>query len=404
MPDTLRALYICYSSVEDPLIQTQVLAYLDGLAASGHTIHLLTFDRRLSRGTRRLVRADLRRRGVAWHSARYHRWPSLPATVFDTVCGAAFAALLMRRHRLGAIHARNHVPAAMALIVRRARGCRMIFDLRGLLGDERVDAGRWRRGGLAYRLTVHIQRAALRHADAIVTLTEAIRPYLHQTPAGRERTVVIPCCAAVERLAGRPGERAAARAAIGAGERPVLVYVGKLSGLYLAREMAQFFAVARRATPDLFFLVLTQSDPGSMTSALGSLDVGTIDYRILRVAPEDVGHYLSAGDFAISFIRPCFSKVASSPTKVGEYLSMGLPIVSTAGIGDSDALLNDHRVGLVLGELSDRSYAAGAAAIQRLRDEPGIRERCRQVAYEHLSLEDVGIPRYDELYRRVAVG
>ena len=29
----------------------------------------------------------------------------------------------------------------------------MIFDLRGLMAEEYVDAGRWRRGGLPYRLT-----------------------------------------------------------------------------------------------------------------------------------------------------------------------------------------------------------------------------------------------------------
>jgi hypothetical protein len=39
MPGMLRALYICYLSLEDPLVETHVVAYLEGLARRGHTIH-----------------------------------------------------------------------------------------------------------------------------------------------------------------------------------------------------------------------------------------------------------------------------------------------------------------------------------------------------------------------------
>ena len=84
----------------------------------------------------------------------------------------------MRRHRLDAIHARSHVPAATGLIVRRLTGCRLIFDIRGLLADEYVDAGRWPRGGLAQRITERVQAAAIARADEIVVLTERVREHL----------------------------------------------------------------------------------------------------------------------------------------------------------------------------------------------------------------------------------
>ena len=136
MPGSLRCLYVCYMSLDDPLVHSQVVAYLDGLAARGHTVHLLTFDTPLSASRREELRADLERRGITWHSRRYHKRPSLPATVYDTFVGVVAALRIMRRHRLAAIHARNHVPAAMALMVRRISGCRMIFDLRGLMAEE----------------------------------------------------------------------------------------------------------------------------------------------------------------------------------------------------------------------------------------------------------------------------
>jgi glycosyltransferase involved in cell wall biosynthesis len=87
---------------------------------------------------------------------------------------------------------------------------------------------------------------------------------------------------------------------------------------------------------------------------------------------------------------------------VGEYLAAGLPVVSTAGIGDVDELLEEGRVGVLVRELFPRAYEAAAREALELGRDAAARERCRAVAREKLSLTDVGIPRYDRLYRQVA--
>jgi glycosyltransferase involved in cell wall biosynthesis len=398
----LRVLYVCYLSLEDPLTHSQVVAYLAGLAQRGHSVHLLTFEPRLDRARSRSLRDELGRRGIRWHSLRYHKRPSLPATVFDTLAGALAAARLVRRARLDAIHARNHVPAAMALIARRLARCRLIFDLRGLMAEEYVDAGHWKRAGVAYRLTQWVQRVALSRADGMVTLTEAVRPHLSVAKADPEASFVIPCCADVERIAAQAHERSAVRAELGAGERPAMIYVGKFTGWYLEREMADFLAVARRAQSDLLFLIVTQADPAPMLRELERCQIEPADYRVLRAAPGEIGRYLAAADIGLSFVRPCFSKISSSPTKIGEYLAAGLPVVSTAGIGDVDALLLENRVGALVESFSTQGYEAAAGAIGALRRDPALRDRCLAVAREQLSLRGVGIRRYDALYRRVA--
>jgi len=401
---SLRVLYVCYLSLEDPLVHSQVVAYLAGLVERGHVAHLMTFEPHLSRERSRQFGEELGRRGIAWHRRHYHKRPSLPATAFDVIAGGLVAARIVRRHRLDAIHARNHMPAAMALIAARFARFRTIFDLRGLMAEEYVDAGNWKRGGLPYRLTQWVQRAALRRADGLVTLTEAVRPHLSEAKAGPETTFVIPCCADVERIAERSSERADARAELEIGARPTMVYVGKFTGWYMEREMADFLSVARRSQPDLLFLIVTQADPAPMLRELDRNGIGPHDYRILRAEPEEIGRYLAAADVGLSFVRPCFSKISSSPTKIGEYLAAGLPVVSTAGIGDVDALLRDNCVGALVEDLSAPGYEAAVATLRELRADPAARQRCADVARQSLSLREVGIPRYDALYRRLADG
>jgi glycosyltransferase involved in cell wall biosynthesis len=399
----LRAVYLCYLSLDDPLVHTQVIAYLTGLAAAGHEIHLMTFEtRRLTRRQRRDVRARLSKLGVRWHRLRYHKRPSLPATLFDTALGALFATGLVIRHDLNALHARSHVPAAMALIAQRLlwrRRPALIFDIRGLMAEEYVDAGRWQRGGVPYRLTKAVERVAIGRADGIVVLTERIRRTMFGTHANRA-VHVIPCCADVDALAAAAVARERQRDELGVADATVMVYVGKFGGWYMADEMAEFFAVARRSIPNLHFLILTQGDREEIERALEQQAIRS-DFTIASTSPELLRCYLAAADLGISFIRPAPSKASSSPTKIGEYLGAGLPVVCTSGVGDLDALITPD-VGTLVSAHTEAAYRAAADQSIRLLARADVADRCRALARRELSLAEVGIPRYRRLYEEVA--
>jgi glycosyltransferase involved in cell wall biosynthesis len=400
----LRSLYICYLSLDDPLVETQVVAYLEGLAGRGHHVHLLTFEpRRLRRDERADLRRRLDSRGIRWHALRYHKRPSLPATTYDVACATAAGLVLMRRHRLQAVHARSHVPVAAALLLRGLTGCRLIFDIRGLMAEEYVDSGRWRTRSLPFRITKWVEQRAIDRADAIVVLTERVRRYLFG-PGPQRAIWVIPCCVDVARLTAQHADREAMREQLGATDATVLVYVGKFTGWYMEGEMVDFFACARGVIPRLHFLVLTQSDAGPIYRQFERVGASAGDYTVMRVDPHVVGRYLAAADVAISFIRPAFSKISSSPTKVGEYLAAGLPSVCSSGVGDVDDLLERESLGVLVDRFAPDAYRFAAEAVEQLRRDPDLANRCLAAAREHLSLEAIGVRRYDAVYRAVAEG
>jgi len=88
-----------------------------------------------------------------------------------------------------------------------------------------------------------------------------------------------------------------------------------------------------------------------------------------------------------------FSKQASSATKMGEIMSMGVPFVTNRGIGDSDILVEENEVG-VLTELGE--YREVVKAIENLSKFPI--EKIREVAIKFFSLRQ-GIAAYDEVYQ-----
>ena len=83
------------------------------------------------------------------------------------------------------IHARAYIPAAVALLVGRATGVPFIFDMRALWPEELITAGRLRRGSLLHRAIVAAERACLRRAAAVVSLTDVAVDYLSRTSPGR---------------------------------------------------------------------------------------------------------------------------------------------------------------------------------------------------------------------------
>src|ERR1044072_3048727 len=123
----LSTLYLCYFGLREPLVQTQVLPYLRQLAAAGTGVRLVTFEPELKKSwTREQLeeeRSRLAAEGIRWHSLAYHKRPSVPATAFDILAGALYAARLARRERIQVLHARSHVPVAIALIARRLAAC-----------------------------------------------------------------------------------------------------------------------------------------------------------------------------------------------------------------------------------------------------------------------------------------
>jgi glycosyltransferase involved in cell wall biosynthesis len=397
----LRSLYVCYLSLDDPLVRTQVVAYVAGLVQRGHVVHLLTFETtRLTRRRRRELREQMRTQGIAWHGLRYHKRPSLPATVFDGLVGAVACAWLVRRFGLEAVHARSHIPVAMALLARRLVRFELLFDIRGLLAEEYVDNGTWRRGSVPYRLTARMQRAGIRRAEALVVLTHAVRRLLFSDDDPRAE--VIPCCADVEAVERALPRRAEVRQRLGLEDRAILLYVGKLGGWYLQREMVEFYVRAKRHVPNLHLLVLTQSERELIDTELSEVGVAPRDCTVTSAASDEVPAYLAAADAAIAFIRPTFSKVSSSPTKIGEYLAAGLPIVTGRGVGDVDDLLERYETGIVLDDFEPAALDTGAAALAGAIGDTASAARARRAAHTELSLRDVGIPRYDRLYDRLA--
>jgi glycosyltransferase involved in cell wall biosynthesis len=409
LPDK-RVLYISYNGMLQPLGQSQVIPYLKGLAQRGFDFTLLSFEHdnaynEAGRDQCAQLKLELSEANIDWHWLRYHKRPSLPATAYDVWAGITYGKRLAQLNPFAMIHARSHIPATIALQLKKHTKAKMIFDIRGLMADEYVDAGHWRRNSGAYRITKKFEREGMRSADGVVTLTERIWPIISDWEGLRARKVVhevIPCCADLHRFRFSREARQEQRRNLGIENRFVLVYSGSIDGWYLTEEMADFFAILLRSKPGAFFLWLTQSTPQRLEELMRSRGIDRANYKVVASTPRNVPAYLAAADVGLAFIKPCFSKLASSPTKYAEYLGCGLPLIINAGVGDSDALVTEHRAGVLIEGFTEADYLKAVGQLTAFTDAPeDTRSAMRLVAERLFDLASVGVEDYVRLYERV---
>ncbi len=400
----IATLYICYFGINEPLVQTQVLPYLRQLSAAGVRVNLLTFEQGLrktwSAADVKSQRESLAADGISWFGLAYHKSPSLPATLYDIVAGARFALRMARREGIRVLHARSHVPMAMALLAGRFMRFKLIFDIRGLMAEEYADAAIWTEGSLPFRMVKRLERAGIRRADQIVVLTASLRDWLvGRRLKSAEEIEVIPCCVDIGRF---EEDQSANVGEASPSDRFDVVYAGSLVGLYLIEEMGRFFAALKTREPRAFLRILTMSPRDEAAMRLRQAGISQDDFWIGTVSADEVPRQLRRARLGLSFRKPMFSQIAASPTKIPEYLAAGLPVVSNAGIGDVDDLLERERVGVVVRDFTTAEFARAAEVAHALANDASVRAHCVEVARRYFDLQEVGGKGYANVYSRIA--
>jgi glycosyltransferase involved in cell wall biosynthesis len=402
-----RVLYITYDGLTDPLGRSQVLPYLTGLAELGHEITILSCEKpeRMDRDGERIRKLCVDA-GLHWDPLKYHKKPPILSSALDAAALQRAAISLHRARPFDIVHCRSYIPARAGLALKRRFGVRFLFDMRGFWPDEKVEGNNWNLANplyaAVYRYFKRLESRLLRGADSIVSLTAAGKAQLltrPELPGAGERITVIPCCVDFDHFPLATAEaRQTARERLGiAANVSVLLYLGSLGSWYMLDEMLDFFRVYASRHPGARLLFVTPDDPRAIREAAAARDLDPDRLTILAASREEVPGLMAAADLGIFFIKPVFSKTASSPTKMGEMLAVGLPIVANKGVGDVERMIDDMQCGVAIGEFTPQSYSRGIARTEELKGSPEER-RDRALPWFDVKL---GIERYDQVYRQL---
>jgi len=402
----MNVLYISYDGMTDALGRSQVIPYLQGLAQKGHRIHVISCEKPDTFEKDKAQVEDLFSAGqIGWTPLKFSSFPPLLSKVFDLYKIRRAALKQHRKTPFEIVHCRSYIASFAGLFMKRRLGLRFVFDMRGFWVDERFEGNIWNRSNPFFRLVYNYfkkkEKAFFQHADAVVSLTQNGRRIIGQSFGAHieSRTRVIPCCTDVGLFSQdniSSEDKQNARILLGIDPAHfVLSYLGSTGTWYMTAEMMAFFRRLLMAYPDARFLFITGEEPDHILKEAAKAYVDPTNIIVVKAGRSEVPLYLSLSDISIFFIKPVFSKKASSPTKQAEIMSMGIPFITNPGIGDTDQIVKENGVGILAEDFTDEAYDGAIRQIDRLlRKAP---DSIRQCAVAHFNLE-AGVEKYHEIY------
>lgn len=402
----MNILYISYDGMTDPLGQSQVIPYLEGLSALGHRFWLISCEKPAAYAQHRQLIADkLAASNIVWIPLEYHARPPVLSTVMDVRRMMQAARRCITDNNIDIVHCRSYISALVGQRMKQKLGTKFVFDMRGFWADERIEGNIWRLSNplfaTVYRFFKRKELQYFSQADYTISLTDNGKQEIQSWTSITNNPVpiqVIPCCADLAHFAPRVADEALRQELGIAPGTMVMSYLGSIGTWYLLDDMLRFFAHFQHKFPDAVFLFISGDSESEITARASHFGIHANNLRVRRASRADVPRYLSLSHVSLFFIKQSFSKKASSPTKMGEIMGMGIPIICNSGVGDVGSIMSELCPQAVISAFSEEDYDRIMNNIdQILQLDP---DKIRAVAQKYYSLEE-GVRRYAVVYSRL---
>ena len=388
-----RIIYLTYDGLTDPLGRSQICPYIRELATLGHEITVISFEKKqfFNKGESDNGESGstFLGAGTTWIRLRYHKRLRGLSTMFDVAHAAVRAAPFLRSTDV--VHVRSYVLAPVALAAQVIAGTRFLFDIRGFWLQERIDVGFVKaKTVIATALSV-MERWLFRRADWIVTLTNASLPEVQRLSERTDthRVSVIPTAVDTRRFRSDNNFKVKSSSCT-----RVYGYVGSFGTWYDSARLLKFAKCVISHGDEFRLAVNNREDPDVELF----LEAGV---TVCSLVHDNVASFLNECDVSVFFIHPTPSKSASCPTKLAESLAMGLPVITSTGIGDVDHIIRRNSVGIVLEYGAKLNCMGVRQQLDELTSDPNLPSRCRETAERLFSL-DQAVAEYNRIYVRLA--
>lgn len=390
----------------DPLGQSQVLPYLKGLSKEGYEFHLISFEKsdRLNQH-KRLIQKLCKEDSIYWYPQYYSKAGGLRSTLKQVRKLKKVSAYLHDKHNFDITHCRSYISALAGLRLKKKHGVKFVFDMRGFWADERVDGGIWSLKNPLYKIIYNFfkkkEKLFLSKADYTISLTDNGKNEILSWPSTDPNIniKIIPCCADLnlfDREKSNAELNSSNKKELGIGADDfVLGYIGSIGTWYMLPEMLDYFKELKTVKPNSKFLFVTGETPEKIFAEASKKGINEDDVKIISVLHHQVPAYISLMDVSIFFIRASYSKKASSPTKQGEIMAMGVPLICNANVGDTDLIVNKYHSGIVIDKFDTATYQNNIIDPSKFDA-----DKISEGATDYFSLTE-GVHRYLSVYKAI---
>ncbi len=381
-----RILYIAYWGALEQLGQSLIVPAVKKLAQMGAELTLVTFEKptdltQLDEMNR--VREMLAEDKIEWIPLQYHKSPKIPATVFDIVNGIGRGIQKRAGKRFDIVHARTYIGGLIGLTLAPLIGAKFVYHNEGFYPDEQVDGGVWIKDSRPHKIAKWLENFIYSRADGIIALSFRAKAIIEDLPTiscKKTPVIFVPSCVDLEHFKLSEKKQPIENSYL------TFVYVGNFDGRYAIENIGRFMSVAKREIPNVKLQIYSKAVPSLINKRLSEGGLSEQDWQLESVPYTEMPKHLAKCDIGIHFLRKGISEHSGSPTKIGEYWAVGLPVIVTPNMGDVDVIVKDEEVGVVVEEYTENSYQKAIEELKKLLGDCNLKQKCRNAAEEHYAL------------------
>lgn len=400
-----KILYVSFDGMTDALGQSQVIPYMIGLTKLGHSITILSCEKpgKLKEHGDKIKKLLVKEK-IEWNYHLFSSKPPLLSKFFDFYKMKSKAIKLQQKVSFDIVHCRSYLSSMVGMHLQKKYGLKFIFDMRGFWVNERVDGGLWNLKNPLYSKIYNslkrFEKKAMIGADAIICLTKTgikeMETWDYVNEDVKKKIHHITTCCDIKDYKNSFGKR---KEKIFDEQNINFIYIGSIGPWHSFDLLSLFIKTVYLNFSGSKFKLIVNSGAEQM---LGFIRENGMDEKriILKSVPHrQIPIELEDTDIAFFFIPIQYSKIASSPTKMGEMLSAGLPIITGDKIGDVTELIECNKIGEVLTKFTEVEIVASVYKIvqQYKTEKDNMMNRCIETAESYFSIEK-GIKKYAEIY------
>lgn len=315
--------------------------------------------------------------------------PMLPASRFQflkpltTFLSNILIHLVARFHRMDLIQAEAH-EAAYPALKHNLTALPIVVDFHGAAPEEVVARNRHLPSrGNAHHWLEKAERTCVDKSKAVFVVSPKMVEHLerkHMTDIGA-KSYLVPVNVSDDFVGEANRLEMRKRLGFGAGD-VVYVYSGGTQEYQCIEQTLHLFSRIEKQDPNARLLILSGDREGLKVLIDRYFPDAKSSIAVHSLKSTEVYRHLVCADMALLLRKDEILNIVSCPTKFGEYLMAGLPVITTAYAGHAPDVVEAHDVGIIIDMEKDES---GRIISYSRSISSETKQRCVHVAQQELN-------------------
>lgn len=396
--------YLSYDGISDPLGQSQILPYIFGISqVNEYKLTIISFEKPHNLNKLKFnISKNLIASNIDWIHLKYTKTPPIISTLIDLYKLNTALIKIIKNNSIDLIHTRSYITSIIALRFKKTNKIPFIFDMRGFYADERIDGKIWNKNHFIFKYVYKYfkikERQFLQSSNHTISLTKSGKKEIQSWELPNLSPItIIPCC--TDETLFKKENIKDLRNELNIKESDFIIsYIGSIGTWYMIDEMLDFYKILLQKKPNSKFLFITKDNPDKIFEKCFKKHISKNSILIEPSSREMMPSYIALSDFSIFFILPFYSKKASSPTKMGEIMNLGIPIICNSGVGDVDEVMEKCIPELLVKNFNTQEYERIVDLL--INDFNFDSEKIIQTSHNYYSLNK-GVKKYLDIYKQI---